>query len=493
MNQKILKVDPCFISLEMEVKDAEKVVIAKPIASRPCSSFRSFSELLAGAINASPPPSYSETVVAAIRPKTVRFKPVANHGSGGEVVSSQGKVSEGTVHNLSNKVSEQSSKPSVVYKPLAKVVSRTTTSLMLNQGNFDFIHQKAPRQAQFQHEDEAKRNSVTHNTSNLSQKLKSQMEINHKSELSKMASHNLEDNQKGLLPTISGDRLSYDGYNWRKYGQKQVKGSECPRSYYKCTHPNCPVKKKVERSIDGQIAEIVYKGEHNHSKPQPPKRSSSGTQDQGFVSDGTAQDTSNPLWSNTLKELNEGSEGHIENQNEVDPSAYPIYPSKGLNSYDPAASGAFNSGIVTSDNSCGLSGDIEDSSKGVDADDTEPKYKRRKNEPQSDELGVLEESVREPRVVMQSSTDSDIIGDGFRWRKYGQKVVKGNSYPRSYYRCTSLKCNVRKHVERALDDPKAFITTYEGKHNHDMPMTKNVNQVASDPDSLAPANKSKRK
>nr|GMD51255.1 probable WRKY transcription factor 2 isoform X1 [Ipomoea batatas] len=48
-----------------------------------------------------------------------------------------------------------------------------------------------------------------------------------------------------------------DGYNWRKYGQKQVKGSEYPRSYYKCTHPNCQVKKKVERSHEGHITEII--------------------------------------------------------------------------------------------------------------------------------------------------------------------------------------------------------------------------------------------
>lgn len=68
------------------------------------------------------------------------------------------------------------------------------------------------------------------------------------------------------------ERTSEDVYNWRKYGQKQVKGSEYPRSYYKCTHPNCQVKKKVERSYDGQITEIIYKGTHNHAKPQPNRR-----------------------------------------------------------------------------------------------------------------------------------------------------------------------------------------------------------------------------
>lgn len=78
-----------------------------------------------------------------------------------------------------------------------------------------------------------------------------------------------------LSQPMREQKRAEDGFNWRKYGQKQVKGSENPRSYYKCTYPNCPMRKKVERSIEGQITEIVYKGSHTHPKPQSTRRSSS--------------------------------------------------------------------------------------------------------------------------------------------------------------------------------------------------------------------------
>lgn len=61
---------------------------------------------------------------------------------------------------------------------------------------------------------------------------------------------------------------------------------------------------------------------------------------------------------------------------------------------------------------------------------------------------------------------------------------------RSYYRCTNPKCKVRKHVERASDDPRAFITTYEGKHNHEMPL-RSTTPVTSVQDSLAPTSTDK--
>lgn len=82
----------------------------------------------------------------------------------------------------------------------------------------------------------------------------------------------ISDDQKKSAPLALVEKSSEDGYNWRKYGQKHVKGSEFPRSYYKCTHPNCEVKKLLERSHDGRITEILYKGKHDHPKPQPSRR-----------------------------------------------------------------------------------------------------------------------------------------------------------------------------------------------------------------------------
>ena len=42
---------------------------------------------------------------------------------------------------------------------------------------------------------------------------------------------------------------------------------------------------------------------------------------------------------------------------------------------------------------------------------------------------------------------------------------------RSYYRCTTQKCSVKKRVERSYQDPSIVITTYEGQHTHQSPAT----------------------
>ncbi|KAJ0797227.1 putative transcription factor WRKY family [Helianthus annuus] len=73
---------------------------------------------------------------------------------------------------------------------------------------------------------------------------------------------------------------------------------------------------------------------------------------------------------------------------------------------------------------------------------------------------------KEARFAFMTRTEIDHLDDGYRWRKYGQKAVKNSHFPRSYYRCTSASCNVKKRVERCMGDSSYVITTYEGQHNH---------------------------
>ncbi|CAA3027406.1 probable WRKY transcription factor 43 [Olea europaea subsp. europaea] len=71
-----------------------------------------------------------------------------------------------------------------------------------------------------------------------------------------------------------------------------------------------------------------------------------------------------------------------------------------------------------------------------------------------------------PRFAFQTKSEEDILDDGYRWRKYGQKSVKNSKFPRSYYRCTHYTCSVKKQVQRLTKDKSIVVTTYEGIHNH---------------------------
>lgn len=77
-----------------------------------------------------------------------------------------------------------------------------------------------------------------------------------------------------------------------------------------------------------------------------------------------------------------------------------------------------------------------------------------------------EKKERRPRFAFQTRSQVDILDDGYRWRKYGQKAVKNNKFPRSYYRCTHQGCNVKKQVQRLSRDEGVVVTTYEGTHTH---------------------------
>ncbi|CAN4082632.1 unnamed protein product [Withania somnifera] len=244
------------------------------------------------------------------------------------------------------------------------------------------------------------------------------------------------------------DKPASDGYNWRKYGEKKVKGSECPRSYYKCTNLKCSVKKKVERSIDGHITEITYSGRHNHSQPNKQ------------VKDGSALDSTD--CSEVQPEIHTHDSTELNNLDRSSPSRSDQVPTQMASEL-----------CVKRECDETKSNLIE-----VDEKHDEPDAKRMKMADES--VASSHGTVVQSKIVLQTISEVDFLDDGYKWRKYGQKVVKGTQHqrylysqhterPRSYYRCTYPGCNVRKQVERASTDAKAVITTYEGKHNHDIP------------------------
>lgn len=65
------------------------------------------------------------------------------------------------------------------------------------------------------------------------------------------------------------DDLTSDMWAWRKYGQKPIKGSPYPRSYYRCSSSKgCSARKQVERSCSNpEIFIITYTAEHIHAYP----------------------------------------------------------------------------------------------------------------------------------------------------------------------------------------------------------------------------------
>lgn len=84
-------------------------------------------------------------------------------------------------------------------------------------------------------------------------------------------------------------------------------------------------------------------------------------------------------------------------------------------------------------------------------------------DPASSEDG--EDMNAQQRLVVECSTQVDENEDGYYWRKYGQKSVKGSCTPRQYYRCRNANCPVKKTVEASSKGNT--IVSYDGPHNHD--------------------------
>jgi WRKY transcription factor 1 len=262
--------------------------------------------------------------------------------------------------------------------------------------------------------------------------------------------HVLKSHQEPKQSTVIPDRPSEDGYNWRKYGQKFVRGNEFIRSYYKCTSPNCPSKKQVERKHDGHITDTKYLRKHEHPKPKRPP----------------------PITANFVLPIQ---------ARKLDSTSLAISEGESVKSPRPSITVARDDDEET---------DVPVSNRTRDDvdDDDDPELKRQKRDGSiANDSTPVNKISGDPRIVVQTTSEVDIVNDGYRWRKYGQKLVKGNPNPRSYYRCSSVGCPVKKHVERASSNPKVVLTTYEGQHDHEMPGGRTVTfNSTTEPTSRSP-------
>ncbi|WOL17660.1 hypothetical protein Cni_G26453 [Canna indica] len=433
-----------------EVSPGPLTLVSSFFAEDPDSDCRSFTQLLVGAINS---PAAARRTVGFVGDQE---KEAEKRPNGGEAESGGGLVRLGQNRPPSLSISQpQMFTVPPGLSPASLLDSPALFSSPL--GNFAMSHQEAlaqvtaqAAQSQFRMLSQAEfqtpfSTAMSTSSSQIIQEIPS-LEPTHTAEQSAEAS---QSDQRSAPNTTVIEKPTHDGYNWRKYGQKVVKGSEYPRSYYKCTHPKCPVKKKIERSVEGQVTEIIYKGQHNHERPAPNKRNKEGN---SFASG--------------LNETNENLD-HTESGS---------LGCHGNLSKPNNATGARISGR-DQESDHGALEQLSESSDGEEvtearveeADENERDSKRRNMAASSQRAST------EPRIIVQTMSEVDLLDDGYRWRKYGQKVVKGNPHPRSYYKCTYAGCNVRKHIERSPTDPKAVITSYEGKHNHDIPAARNSN------------------
>ncbi|CAN4113223.1 unnamed protein product [Withania somnifera] len=242
-----------------------------------------------------------------------------------------------------------------------------------------------------------------------------------------VAKHSADAKVLPLVPVLKPP--SADGYNWRKYGQKQVKSPHGSRSYYRCTYSECCAKKIEWSDHTNHVMEIIYRSQHNHDSP--------------------------PIVSCSKESK----------------SAVLSAPTNGK-SIIAHPSSNFNQTLTSSlKESISITETANQDSGGSDTDteitiehSDEPEQKKRSRKSDASCSESVSKPGKKPKLVVHAACDIGISSDGYRWRKYGRKMVKGNPHPRNYYRCTSAGCPVRKHIERVVDSTSALTITYKGRH-----------------------------
>lgn len=236
--------------------------------------------------------------------------------------------------------------------------------------------------------------------------------------------------------------LPPDGYKWRKYGQKSVKGTKYPRSYYKCTYAGCEVKKyieKVEDSSGKEVDRITYKGgEHTHD---PNKVTKLNAHDQltfknSVLAESLGQQDNLALLREKERIMNAMARASQDSINQLTAQAR----------RQVSEEQRMNESMHEENNNFSNHSQVDPSS------------------PTSIHLPNHTTTNNTSRLVVETSTDVDHLDDGYNWRKYGEKKIK--DFTRSYYKCSEEDCTVKKTVEQ---HNATIINTYEGTHNHTAP------------------------
>jgi len=67
------------------------------------------------------------------------------------------------------------------------------------------------------------------------------------------------------------------------------------------------------------------------------------------------------------------------------------------------------------------------------------------------------------------------IQDDYKWRKYGQKTLKGSEFPRDYFKCSVPQCNAKKQVEKCVENGEEKLRyIYFGEHSHPPPKSSHL-------------------
>lgn len=322
-------------------------------------------------------------------------------------------------------------------------------------------------------------------------------------------------------------QANVDGYQWKKYGEKNLKCSDTPRSYYKCSVPGCNAKKYVEYDpVTGHIAQTVIKGEHTHGKvqsgysfddsPRKPQRKPSGTLApfpdaspencngllsimhaaklaSDCLSDNKEEGASRSEDTEDLKELGlqiptAAVADTLQQQHQLPPAPRlhglqrplePAAPTSSANTDEGVPSWKRqrqNNGRAAAPQPLSVAAVLAamelPPAAGLPPCEDSAEGGSAGTEGDTVEAGSAGSAEREQedRKVMFVDTDMENVDDGYKWRKYGRKQVKNSNYPRNYYRCTTEGCPVKKHVERYSRNPRQLMVCYEYlPHSHDAP------------------------